>query len=150
MVWIITKDKKYFNSELITSFVIVPEEIKNKASIICKYAEFSGMEVNPTSIELWNTSFETKLDPNSHTSQMAAMIRGRRENAFGLGYVPPSEKEEYDPSYNDRNQERIGSLAKDIMIRLLTELNAAAKNGEIVFDLELFLEQFNVNDDKKK
>jgi hypothetical protein len=123
MVWIETKDKIYLNSELITSFAIEHGRTKDRVAITCHYGEFYG-ECIPTSIELWHKSLKIKSDSNSTRSSLFA------------------ERMKNNSTCNDHNLEIIDNLAKDIMIELLTELDAAKKKGMIVFNLEAFLKKF--------
>lgn len=157
MIWIKSKNNEYLNFELITSFKIVLSDREDSVEIICNLSAGSSGEfrdgygsINPYTKNLCTISTKKNSASNSHKKPHKSFGQGMT----GIKYDPSSAKErekekKRDAIYKASTQEIVSSFANDILIGLLTELEAIKKNGEIVFDLEPFLEQFDTQDFKR-
>jgi hypothetical protein len=138
MVWIKVSDTIYQNLELITSIYVTSceEDDNTKVSIVCQYGEFNG-ETYPTPIILWSESFKMKvfIDTNSISYQISAITFDEFDE----------EDIDYEGNYNEKMSEQLLEKAKEILVKLLNELDAANKKGNVIFDLEGFLEPYTVN-----
>lgn len=141
MVWIKVNDTIYYNSELIASIYITSYEETNniEVSIVCKYSETKTDDYGsyPSVIELWSSSFKPKVfvEPNSYTL-FAGGVSSEDLNKEDI---------DYEGTYNENMREQLLEKAKEILVKLLNEFDAANKNGNVIFDLEAFPEPYTIN-----
>lgn len=138
VVWVKLEDKTYLNADSITSTWV--NSRNDGASIFCQCGEFVG-QAFPSKLVLWEQSFKRQLEPASTRTKRVINFNSEMSEITGI-----DEKENYDPTYNIKMNQEIMDFANALLLAILTELEIAKKNNNVIFDLPKFINSFYSNE----